>query len=177
MPPLRDRPGDVPELAHYFLYRYDQELGRDFRGFAPEALQLLESYSWPGNVRELQSVIKQAMLRAVGPIVRADFLPANLQTPEPPACATRAEPSSFDLAAFVDTLLQRGERGLHAKVTDAAERILFSRVLRATHGRQAQACEILGLARATLRSKLRALALAVDRVVVDEGGEQAATDE
>src|SRR5262249_26679655 len=60
VPPLRDRLDDVAELAHYFLFRFDRELGLDLRAFAPEALEVLQSYSWPGNVRELQSVIKQA---------------------------------------------------------------------------------------------------------------------
>src|SRR5262249_58313430 len=67
VPPLRDRLDDVAELAHYFLFRFDRELRLDLRAFAPEALQLLESYPWPGNVRELQSVVKQAMLHAAGP--------------------------------------------------------------------------------------------------------------
>src|SRR5262249_53441775 len=46
VPPLRERPGDVAELAHYFLFRYDRELGLDLRGFAPAALALLEGYPW-----------------------------------------------------------------------------------------------------------------------------------
>src|SRR5207253_5941664 len=68
VPPLRDRLDDVAELAHYFLFRFDRELGLDLRAFAPETLELLQNYPWPGNVRELQSAIKQAMLNASGHI-------------------------------------------------------------------------------------------------------------
>src|SRR5581483_4839630 len=69
VPPLRDRPEDVAELANYFLFRYDRELGMDLRGFAPEALDMLQSYAWPGNVRELQGAVKQAMLNASGHLI------------------------------------------------------------------------------------------------------------
>src|SRR5262249_23722700 len=51
VPALRERAGDVAELAHYFLFRFNAELGLDLRGFAPEALELLQAYPWPGNVR------------------------------------------------------------------------------------------------------------------------------
>jgi len=74
LPPLRDRLDDLAELAHYFLFRFDRELGLDLRGFAPAALELLQQHNWPGNVRELQSEIKQAMLNASGHIILPEFL-------------------------------------------------------------------------------------------------------
>src|SRR5437764_11277550 len=79
LPPLRERPGDVAELAHYFLFRYDRELGLDLRGFRPETLELLQRYAWPGNVRELQSVIKQAMLNASGHLILPEFVPEEVR--------------------------------------------------------------------------------------------------
>jgi len=51
IPPLRDRLDDVAELAHYFLFRFDRELGLDLRGLAPETLEFLQQHRWPGNVR------------------------------------------------------------------------------------------------------------------------------
>jgi two-component system, NtrC family, nitrogen regulation response regulator GlnG len=75
VPPLRDRPGDVAELAHYFLFRFNRELGLDFRDFYPQALELLERYEWPGNVRELQGAIKQAMVQSSGHVVLPEFFP------------------------------------------------------------------------------------------------------
>jgi two-component system nitrogen regulation response regulator GlnG len=168
VPPLRDRLDDVAELAHYFLFRFDRELGLDLRGFSPEALDRLQSYPWPGNVRELQSVLKQAMLNASGHIILPEFLPeavrqpgARPASPPPPAVA-------FDLDGLIQELLKRGEKGLHGKVIEAVERVLLAKVLRHTHGHQSQASELLGLNRTTLRHRLRALGLAVDKVLVTD---------
>ncbi len=170
VPPLRERRDDVAELAHYFLFRFNRELGLDLRGFAPEALELLQTYDWPGNVRELQSAVKQAMLHASGHIIVPEFLPEELRRQRAggngPAAPSAPE---LDLASFIDDLLRRGERNVHARVLEAVERLLLARVLRQTHGHQAQASDILGINRATLRSKLRALGLAVDKVLTDEG--------
>jgi two-component system, NtrC family, nitrogen regulation response regulator GlnG len=185
VPPLRDRLDDVAELAHYFLFRFDRELGLDLRGFAPETLELLQQYPWPGNVRELQNEIKQAMLNATGHIILPEFLSANLRQPgAPPVPEERADgrihgsadalPSPIlNLDRWIESWLEKGEKDLHAKVVAAVERELFAQVLRQTHGHQAQASELLGLNRATLRSKLRALGLAVDKIVTTEDkGEQ-----
>src|SRR5213079_1451852 len=88
VPPLRDRRGDVAELANYFLFRFDRELGMDLRGFAPEALERLQNHDWPGNVRELQGVVKQAMLNSSGHLILPEFLPqVLLSRPEVPALA------------------------------------------------------------------------------------------
>ncbi len=164
VPPLRERLDDVAELAHYFLFRYDRELGLDLRGFAPETLEALERHSWPGNVRELQGVIKQAMLNASGSIILPEFLPDSLRGQGPPLEAGRPEADGFNLERFIESLLLRGERDLHARVVDAVDRILFERVLRRTQGHQAQASELLGLSRTTLRTRLRALGMAVDKL-------------
>ena len=75
VPPLRARLDDVAELAHYFLFRFNRELGMDLRAFAPQTLELLQNYGWPGNVRELQSVLKQAMFKATGHVLLPEFLP------------------------------------------------------------------------------------------------------
>src|SRR5271166_4714234 len=81
LPPLRERGDDLSLLVQHYLRRYSGELGRAVREVAPEALQRLRSYSWPGNIRELQSVIKQALLRASGPVLLPAFLPETLAVP------------------------------------------------------------------------------------------------
>src|SRR6516162_7600429 len=75
LPTLRERSDDLPLLVRYFLRRFSRALGREVQQVAPEALQRLRSYPWPGNVRELQSVLKQAILQARGPVLLPDFLP------------------------------------------------------------------------------------------------------
>ncbi len=161
VPPLRERADDVAELAHFFLFRFDRELNLDLRGFAPETLEQLQAYPWPGNVRELQGVVKQAMLNASGHLILPEFLPEQFQDAPQPQAAVQV-PDSFDLASFVESRLS-GPPGVHAEVLAAVERILFTRVLRQTHGNLTAASELLGLSRPTLRHKLRTLGLAADR--------------
>jgi two-component system nitrogen regulation response regulator GlnG len=168
VPPLRERLDDLAELATYFLFRFDRELGLDYRGLAPETQEMLQTYAWPGNVRELQSAIKQAMLNCSGHLLLPEFLPADVRKQRAATQPGNAVATEFDLIGLIDGLLERGDKDLHAKVTEAMERVLLARVLRQTHGHQAQASELLGLNRTTLRNKLRALGMAVDKVLIEE---------
>jgi two-component system nitrogen regulation response regulator GlnG len=167
VPPLRDRADDIAELAHHFLFLFNQELGLDVQGFDPEALACLRQYRWPGNVREMQGVIKETMLRATGPLVLAEFLPASLkaQPALPVTAPDAADAERLDLDGIITDLLGRGENKLHARVTAVVERVLFKRVLHETGGHLGHACERLGLNRSTLRYKLRDLGLSIDRVI------------
>jgi nitrogen regulation protein NR(I) len=176
VPPLRERLDDVAELAHYFLHRFSRELGLDLRGFAPETLDLLHNYLWPGNVRELQGAIKQAMLNASGHLLLTEFFPENLRNYQPVSTTAKAAPGAIELQSLVDAHLRRGERNVYERVIQAVERILLPSVLRYTHGHQANASEMLGLSRATLRSKLRALGLVVDKVVSEDGSDELPDD-
>jgi two-component system response regulator HydG len=81
MPPLRERPDDIPLLARHFLARHASRLGREFAGFAPAAMAALSSYAFPGNVRELSSMVEQAVALAPGPAVELDDLPPRLTAP------------------------------------------------------------------------------------------------
>ncbi len=172
VPPLRARLDDVAELAHYFLFRFDRELGMDLRAFAPDTLELLQSYDWPGNVRELQSVLKQAMFNATGHVLLPEFLPDVLRRgAEPSGFAAPVGAQTSDLAGIINSLLRRGEDNIYQKVIDEVERTLLTQILQYTHGHQTQASELLGLNRTTLRHKLRALGLAVDKTVTEEGGQ------
>jgi two-component system nitrogen regulation response regulator GlnG len=170
VPALRDHREDLAELAHYFLFRYDRELGLDLRACAPETLDLFQSYSWPGNVRELQSTIKQAMLNASGHVVLPEFLPEEFHKFPPSASPTQREMEIEDLESFVNSLLQRKETDIYRKVIELVEKTIFRCVLKHTRSHQGQASELLGLNRTTLRYKLRSLGLAVDKGFVDERG-------
>jgi nitrogen regulation protein NR(I) len=167
VPPLRERREDIAELANHFLFRFDRELGMDLRGFAPEALELLHSYDWPGNVRELQSAVKQAMLNASGHLIIPEFLPEQLLGRPSSAVDDAVGQDDLDLPGLIDTLLRQSDGRLYQQVVAAVERVLFTRVLRHTRGHQAQACELLGVNRSTLRHRLKALGLAVDKLLTD----------
>jgi two-component system nitrogen regulation response regulator GlnG len=168
VPPLRERPDDIAELTHHFLFLFNRELGLNIQGLDPEALACLRDYRWPGNVRELQGVLKEAMLRTTGTIILPEFLPPTLLGRPETHSTGNADTERVDLPALIDTLLERGENQLHAQVVAHVERVLFRRVLQETGGHLGHACERLGLNRSTLRYKLRDLGLNTDRTA---GGE------
>ncbi len=117
LPPLRDRIEDVPLLAHHFLGRYSDRLGKKVRAVSGEAMELLGGYRWPGNVRELENAIERAVV-----LCRTDTVgPADL----PPAVTGRTAPLvreaapggdelawlTLSYAAAKDQALRRFEKG------------------------------------------------------------------
>ena len=110
LPPLRERGDDLSLLVQHFLRRFNRELGREVREVAPEAMERLRSYSWPGNVRELQSVLKQALLKAVGTVLLPAYLPDDLLR-ESQASGAGGTPTSHltagTLAALERTAIQQ----------------------------------------------------------------------
>ena len=161
LPPLRERGEDLALLVRFYLRQVSRELGREVHEVAPEALARLRGYSWPGNVRELQNVLKQALLRAHGPVLLPDFLPDLAEAPMPAAPA--APPGEgFDPEAFlIRPQLGPDARDLYAQTHRELDRLLLPRVLDYTGGNQHRAALLLGIARKTLRTKLRELGLRV----------------
>jgi two-component system, NtrC family, response regulator HydG len=85
LPPLRERSGDIELLATCFVRRYGGSGEAMVKGFEPEAVIALETYSWPGNVRELQNVVERACALAEGEMITLAELPAHLRTSARPA--------------------------------------------------------------------------------------------
>jgi len=164
LPPLRERGDDLPLLVSHFLKQLGPELGKEVQEVAPETLDVLRQYAWPGNVRELQSLLKQALLHATGPVLLPDFLPVALRTPKDSPPPTPAMPFP-DWERFLTERLQAGSTDLYAEALTAMERQLLTRVLRHTGGNQLQAAQILGITRNSLRYKLRALGITIARAV------------
>ncbi|MBV9126400.1 MAG: sigma-54-dependent Fis family transcriptional regulator [Planctomycetes bacterium] len=155
LPPLRERGDDLPLLVRHFLRRFSRELGREVQEIAPEVLDSLRGYSWPGNIRELQSVLKQALLRASGTILLPAFLPDLSGRP------VESSPQGVDLGleGFILQRLGSETQDLYADTHRQVDRVLLPRVLEYTGGNQHQAARLLGIARQTLRQKLRDLGL------------------
>jgi two-component system nitrogen regulation response regulator GlnG len=167
VPPLRERSEDIPELAHHFLYQFARDLELDIRGFAPEVLDAFQHYPWPGNVRQLQGVIKESMLRTTGHVILTEFLSPELlaetaRTTTRPSSETPAGP---DLGGTIEAFLDDGRMDVYSRILAVVERELLVRTLRHTHGHQANASEILGINRTTLRNKLRDLGIGLDKIV------------
>ena len=163
VPPLRERGSDVAELANHFLFQFNREMGLDFRGFAPEVLELFEAYPWPGNVRELQGAVRQAMLAGPGHLILPDALPPELRGRAVPAVSPPA--SMSDLDALIAAAMAAAPGDVYTHVLRAVEARLFPAALARTQGNQVQASELLGLHRATLRHKLRSLGINVEKAV------------
>jgi DNA-binding NtrC family response regulator len=130
LPPLRDRHGDVPLLATYFLDKYSQQMNRKFTGFDRSAMDLLIAHNWPGNVRELENIVERAVVVGHEPLVR-----------------------SHDLA------IARAAEGAEDLTIETLERKHIVRVLDDFAWNQTQAAKALGIDRVTLYHKIRRFGL------------------
>jgi len=79
LPPLQQRRGDIPLLAHHFLQKYNKELKRNLKGIASEAMGAMMAYKWKGQVRELENVIERAVLLSDGNYLSLEDLPGSLR--------------------------------------------------------------------------------------------------
>ncbi len=79
LPPLRERPGDIPRLAMTFLERYRRTYQFKAKYFSPEAMALMESYQWPGNVRELKNVVERIAIMCDSEMIKPHHLPPEMQ--------------------------------------------------------------------------------------------------
>jgi two-component system nitrogen regulation response regulator GlnG len=161
LPPLRERGEDLALLVQFYLRRVSRELGREVAEVVPEALERLRGYSWPGNMRELQSVLRQAILRAHGPVLLPDFLPEFSEVPREPAEPPAPPGGDPDPKEFIRQRLGPDSRDLYAETHRELDRLLLSCVLEYTGGNQRRAALLLGIARQTLRQKLLYLGLHV----------------
>jgi len=137
MPPLRDRPEDLPLLVGYFVDRYARKVGKKIRGIESKTLELLQAYPWPGNIRELQNVIERSVIVSETETISVDESWLSRQTlpPQPASLALSKRP-----------------------VTE--EKVIIEAALAATHGRvsgPSGAAAKLGLPPSTLESKIRSL--------------------
>jgi two-component system response regulator HydG len=153
LPPLRERPGDVEELARHFLARTAPRLGRAVSGLAPEALELLRRHRWPGNVRELENVLEQALVFAEGELVRPQDLPDVLRR-APPAPALP---------------VLEGDRSLTEVLEDLERQLILAAYERAK-GVKAETARLLGIKPSALYYKLEKYGI----VRSDEKGEEGA---
>ncbi len=129
VPPLRERPGDIPILADHLLAKIRHKLHRDVLAIADEALELLGSYRWPGNVRELENALTRAAVLARGPIIGREHVFLGL-----PQLGTG---ESGETKAPDDTL-------------DSVEAAHVQRVLNRTGGNKRQTARILQISRPRL---------------------------
>ncbi len=132
LPPLRERPEDIPLLARGFVRGAAKRFGRKIAGIDPAAMEILRAYAWPGNVRELRNVIDRAVIMETGD----RLTPASLPTE-----------GFFGGGDLVRGALEQ------AWTLEELERHYIEEILRKTRGNQSRAAAILGISRKTLLEK------------------------
>jgi len=147
MPPLRDRPADIPVLARHILERLCAAHGKPVSGFAPDTLSCLEGYGWPGNVRELQNEIMRMLVLCEGDALGAELLSDPVLRG---AAMNARQPSDAD-AATLEALAQGGP--LKTRIERVEAGILLETLVRCRWNKS-RAADELGLSRMGLRAKL-----------------------
>ena len=171
LPPLRERNGDLPLLIDYFLKRFSKEMGKTVQEVSPDAMRRLAEYPWPGNLRELQSVLKHAVIEATGPVLFPEFLPktfpgrADPLSPLPVGNAADSDHLENGLIQLIRQQIRLKTETLYDDVIQQIERILLVESLNHADGNISRAATLLGISRSTLRVKLAALGILLDRSV------------
>ena len=157
LPPLRDRPGDIPLLAHRFAIRIANEIGKEIRGLAPETVEMLQRYAWPGNVRELQHAVERAVILSPDAVLHPVSFDGQRFGLSPRG--TGPIPALSRSAMIADGVgglapLPAGAVVLTSLDVSDAEARLIERALEISGGNRTRAAELLGMSVRTLRNKL-----------------------
>jgi two-component system response regulator PilR (NtrC family) len=145
VPPLRERPEDVPLLVQHFVEKYARELGKEIGGASDEAMRRLLDHSYPGNVRELENVIERAVALSRGGTIEVDALPPSLLRPAADGGVRQAVLPAE--GAKLEELVNEYERGL---LLEALER---------AGGVKKRAAKLLGVSFRSFRYRLQKLGL------------------
>ncbi len=144
LPSLKQRPGDIPMLAHHFLEKVSGETGKMIEGFDASAMQALQQYHWPGNVRELQNIVERCVLLGKGPLITVDDLPGNITDEMVPTQRVTIDP------ARKQTLKE---------ALEGPERQIIYQVLKENNWNRNATADQLGINRTTLYKKMKRLRL------------------
>jgi two-component system response regulator HydG len=136
LPPLRERPGDVPLLMDHFISSLAAEHRRGVRGITPEARALLVRYDWPGNVRELRNAIETMVLLTRREVLDVEDVPEHIQR-------ATGQPGKV-----------RGHYELAGRTLAEVERDLIASTLKLTEGNRQKAAKLMGIGERTLYRKL-----------------------
>ncbi len=139
VPPLRERPEDIPGLASFFLHHVARDLGRAGLSFAPDTMRLLQAYRWSGNVRQLRNIVERAATLSDELVLAPDSLPATLRgLPDRAEDSGTRVPAGFSLDRAMDDF----------------ERRHLIEALRLAQGVKTRAADLLGLTFRSFRYRL-----------------------
>lgn len=170
LPPLRERPDDIPDLARHFLRMAEAE-GLPRKSLSREAIAVLKRQPWSGNVRELANFVRRLSVLATDDTISAAVVTREIEA-RPSSAAAAGEPQSQRLSQAIEAHLRRyfdlhGDSlppaGLYDRILREMELPLITLSLAATRGNQIRTAELLGINRNTLRKKIRDLDIQVTR--------------
>ncbi|HAY23213.1 MAG TPA: sigma-54-dependent Fis family transcriptional regulator [Desulfobacterales bacterium] len=164
LPPLRERPEDIPLLVEYFVNRFSGEYQTPIRYVAPAAIEKLTSYSWPGNVRELENCLRRAVLLSLGDVILEEHLKLQSDQPELRGAGQEQLLATIDrkLEELIPEILRFSSEKTYANVIDLVEKTLIAKVLQQCGYNQVKASKMLGISRNTLRHRMKKFHLATD---------------
>ena len=165
LPPLRERSGDIPLLAIYFLARSASDLGMNNPGITEEAISILNDHSWPGNVREMGNTLQKALIFNRGAPVQPKDIAQAISGMELDA-NKKSETTEKALNKWIHAALTKeGTDNLFESCMDRFSAILISEALNLTGGNRSRAAKLLGLSRPTLHSKIEKFSLKIETSV------------
>jgi len=158
LPPLRDRPDDVPPLVNYFVGRFSEEYGKSVHYVADQTIQRLQSYAWPGNVRELENCLRRAVLMCKGDVLLTEHVQFEADRDGAPGPTTRqalVDRLRRRAADLVPEILRLAEEDAEVNVLDLVEEAIVDYALRHCHHNQVHTARMLGISRNTLRHRIQ----------------------
>jgi DNA-binding NtrC family response regulator len=164
VPPLRERPADIGELAHHFIRKYSQANGLPLRPLSVDARRALSANRWPGNVRELENTLHRAVLLSSGSEIGVDGILS-------PDGARLDQMRGTDVAAHAAIAAEQVTRNLVGRTVAEVERDLILETLKHCLGNRTHAANILGISIRTLRNKLNEYAADGAPIPPPHGGE------
>ncbi len=154
LPPLRERPDDIPALVDAFVRRFAAELQIDAPKVSSEALAVLSAYRWPGNVRELEHCVCRALVFQRGAVLHPEHIKTALGMDQDQDGGNASLRTEQLRDAVHGHLLTHGGGKAFDSLSDQVESLLLHEALRLAGGNQARAARLLGLPRQTFRAKL-----------------------
>jgi two-component system, NtrC family, response regulator AtoC len=167
IPPLRDRSGDVEELAMLFLQRSAKRHERPVRGFTDDAMDVLVRFDWPGNVRQLENLVERVVIFAKGELVEAMEIPAELHNPSQRRYRTAAKPNgdSHNEKCYVTKASADNSNNIIDRLSpfQINERTVIIDALQRADGHVVDAAKLLGLGQATMYRKIKQYCVPYER--------------
>jgi nitrogen regulation protein NR(I) len=150
LPPLRERPGDIPLLVQHMLKRFNERLKKSVRGLTAEAEVAFKGYGWPGNVREMENVLERLVLFSESDEIGVELLPEELKSGGGGVAGLTASPRlDRDLTGRVSM------KELVRETTAQLEKELIIQALEQTQGNVTRAAQLLMISRKSLQNKMK----------------------